>query len=117
MLYFTNDSVLGLVKTRQDGDESADDLDESHTSYSEMSYSRTTDVDRDQESSASEDTLNITVQDNGQAQAFVNQSSSFIPVQKGGQNISYDPSSRQQGNQALPQVRVSTFYQLSVQQQ
>ncbi|CAK8690634.1 unnamed protein product [Clavelina lepadiformis] len=96
--------MITSVKDQVDGDESADDLDESHTSYSEMSYSRTTDVDRDQESSASEDTLNITVQDNGQAQAFVNQSSSFIPVQKGGQNISYDPSSRQQGNQALPQT-------------
>lgn len=43
----------------RDGEESADDLDESHASYSDISYSRATDVDHDQESTASEDTLNI----------------------------------------------------------
>lgn len=47
---------LSIVR---DGEESADDLDESHASYSDVSYSRTTDIDHDQESTASEDTLNI----------------------------------------------------------
>lgn len=42
-----------------DGEESADDLDESHASLSDMSHSRMTDVDHDQESTASEDTLNL----------------------------------------------------------
>ena len=49
-----------------DGLQSADDLDESHAydeSHSDLSYSITTNIDHDQESSASEDTLNITVQD------------------------------------------------------
>uniref|UniRef100_F6ZB59 TSC22 domain family protein 1 n=1 Tax=Ciona intestinalis TaxID=7719 RepID=F6ZB59_CIOIN len=55
--------VITSVKDNVDGDESADDLDESHTSYSDISYSRTTDVDHDPESSASEDTLNMTIQD------------------------------------------------------
>uniref|UniRef100_H2Z8M6 Uncharacterized protein n=1 Tax=Ciona savignyi TaxID=51511 RepID=H2Z8M6_CIOSA len=66
--------VITSVKDNVDGDESADDLDESHASYSDISYSRTT--DHDPESSASEDTLNLTVQDgpsgngNGQAGAM-----------------------------------------------
>nr|XP_039251142.1 TSC22 domain family protein 1-like [Styela clava] len=47
----------------RDGEESADDLDESHASYSDISYSRATDVDHDQESTASEDTLNISAHD------------------------------------------------------
>lgn len=57
------------VKDPGDGEESADELDESHTdmSYSDISYSRTTDIDHDQESSASEYTLNVTVQDGAQS--------------------------------------------------
>lgn len=45
-----------------DGEESADDLDESHASYSDVSLSRT-EADHDPESTASEDTLNISVQE------------------------------------------------------
>ena len=58
--------VITNVKDYIDGDESADDLDESHAydeSHSDISYSLTTNIDHDQESSASEDTLNITLQD------------------------------------------------------
>lgn len=51
----------------RDGEESADDLDESHTSYSDVSYSRTTDADHDQESTASEDTLNISAHESSVA--------------------------------------------------
>jgi len=51
-----------ITGVKDDGDESADDLDVSHASYSDISYSRTTDVDHDQESTASEDTINIVLQ-------------------------------------------------------
>ena len=55
--------VITSVKDNVDGDESADDLDESHASYSDISYSRATDIDHDQESSASDETLNVTAAD------------------------------------------------------
>ena len=47
---------------KDDGDESADDMDVSHASYSDMSYSRTTDADHDQGSTASEDTATAILQ-------------------------------------------------------
>jgi len=55
--------VITSVKDNVDGDESADDLDESHASYSDISYSRATDIDHDQESSTSDETINATVAD------------------------------------------------------
>jgi len=80
--------AITSVKDNVDGDESADDLDESHTSYSEMSYSRTTDVDHDQESSASEDTLNTTVQD-GMQQLASSQTSVVVGLTSTGPDVSY----------------------------
>ncbi len=40
----------------------------SHASYSDISYSRTTEVDPDQESTASEDTINIVLQSENPSQ-------------------------------------------------
>lgn len=57
-----------ITSVKDDGDESADDLDVSHASYSDISYSRTTEVDPDQESTASEDTINIVLQSENPSQ-------------------------------------------------
>lgn len=51
-----------ITGVKDDGDESADDMDVSHASYSDMSYSRTTDADHDQGSTASEDTATAILQ-------------------------------------------------------
>ena len=51
-----------ITGVKDDGDESADDMDVSHASYSDLSYSRTTDADHDQESTASEDTATAMLQ-------------------------------------------------------
>ena len=53
--------MITSVKDSVDGDESADDLDESHASYSDISYSRNLEID--QESLTSEENINSTVQD------------------------------------------------------
>ena len=89
-----------ITGVKDDGDESADDLDVSHASYSDISYSRTTDVDHDQESTASEDTINIVLQSENvlQSTQTADQTKSQPPV------ISLDQNKVAATTNVLPKV-------------